>query len=37
MDSTLHWAGNRRLITGVGSNQKFVTFSLLANQCHLLF
>ena len=33
----LHWTGNRRLITGVASNQKFVTFSLLANRCHLLF
>ena len=23
---TLHWAGNQRLVTGVGSNPKFVTF-----------
>ena len=34
---TLHWAGNERIITGVVSNPKFVTFSLLANRCHLLF
>ena len=34
---TLHWTGNRRLITGVGSNPKVVTFSLLGNQFHLLF
>ena len=34
---TLHWAGNRRLITGVGSNPTFVTFPYLANRCNLLF
>ena len=33
---TLRWAGNRRLITDVGSNPKLVTFSLLANRYHLL-
>ena len=34
----LHWTGNRRLITGVGSNPKLVvTFPLLANRFHLLF
>ena len=37
LTGTLHWTGNRRLITGVGSNPKFVPFSLLANRCHLLF
>ena len=34
---TLHWTGNLRLITGVDSNSKLVTFSLMANRFYLLF
>ena len=30
LPGTLNWAGNQRLITGVSSNKKFVTFSLLS-------
>ena len=37
LTGTLHWTGNRRLITGMGSNLRLVTFSLLANRFHLLF
>ena len=33
----MEWNGILRLITDVSSNSKFTTFSLLANQFHLLF